>query len=248
MPRCLKESDSNGGGDNRFKEALPVIRKLLLVVPVIALFALATAPKASADSFTLNYDFCTDSCLGGSSSGGTVTVSQVDFNTVQFDVELSDPLHFHQTSGLDAFMFNDSGSQTLTFDFTTANFSTAGTNLHEDGAGTFDYVVKYNFQPAVDGQSLIFTVSATNALSLTEFETTDGGDSVVDFAANVSNGVCTGLIGAGNGTGQSTPTVLSPNGSCTTPPPPPPVPEPASLTLLGSGLAFLGTRLRRKKA
>jgi hypothetical protein len=225
-----------------------VMRKLFLVVPVIAVFALATAPNASADSFTLNWDFCTGSCLGGGTNGGTVELTTIDANTVQFDVELASGLHFHQTNGLDAFLFNDSGTQALTFDFGALNYSASfdGAATQEDGAGKFDYIVKYGVQPGTDGSSLIFTVSATNNLTLAEFETL-GGTSLVDFAANVTNGVCTGLIGAGNGTGQSTPHAGTPNADCTVGPPPPPVPEPASLTLLGTGLAFLGSRRRRRK-
>ena len=231
-----------------------MFRKLLVVIPVMAFFALATAQSASADSFTLNWDFCTGSCLGGGTNGGTVTLTLVNVGSstdVQFDVELAPGLDFHQTNGLDAFMFNNSGSEALTYSFTTANYT--GQPLgetHDDGAGSFDYIVKYNTEPGVDGTSLIFTVSASTALTLAQFETLDGADgSLVDFAANVTNGSCTGLVGAGNGTGQSTAHPGTPSENCTvTPPPPPPVPEPATLALLGSGLAFIGARMRRKKA
>jgi len=243
-----------GGTKSILKEALPVIKKLLLVIPVVGFFALATAPRASADSFALNVDFCSNPCLGGAVSGGTVTLTLVNVGTstdVQFDILLNSPLDFHQTSGLDAFMFNDSGSQALTYSSVTSGFTgqPLGT-YHEDGAGTFDYIVTYNTSPGVDGTHLSFIVSAAGALTLAEFETlSSGGSPSVDFAANVTNGVCTGLIGGGNGTGQSTAHVVNPGGTCTAPPPPPPpVPEPASLALLGSGLALLGARMRRKKA
>lgn len=227
----------------------------------IAIVAICTAPAARADVFNLNVDFCTLSCLGGVGNvGGTVTLTLgtgsngITAGNVRFDVNLAAPagvqLNFHQTNGLDAFMFNYAGTATLSFSGLTTNYNQplGPGSYHEDGAGSFEYIIKYYTQPAVDGTSLTFTVHGTDSsgaavpLALSDFETRNSDASLVDFAANVSNGACTGLIGAGNGTGVSTAAFYG-TGPCSGA-----VPEPTSIVLFGSSLLLAGFLVRKRLA
>src|SRR5258708_23122877 len=108
-------------------------RKLLLAITILTLGFFAV-PQASADNFALNVEFCTQPCLTSGGTGmvtltlgtGTGIVGNgITAGDVKFDVELTDPLHFHQTNGLDAFMFNYAGTflpSTLSFVITTAGY------------------------------------------------------------------------------------------------------------------------------
>ena len=190
-------------------------------------------------------------------------------NVVDVLVTLNN-LVFHD-QGLESFAFNISGNPSLT-QVTTLGASGQLTIINgggstwtlthpagnTDGAGsTFGYSLDCTAGAGAcvgSPSTLEFQIELTG-LTPAGLETLSGAvvkqgknlvqtTTNVDFAANVANGACTGEIGAGSGTGQSTPqTTGKGTTTCGTA-----VPEPGTLLLVGFGLLglSLGAFGRRK--
>ena len=179
-----------------------------------------------------------------------MAVTQAAANIVDVLVTLNSLL-FHD-QGLESFAFNIIGNPTLTLvTGTLANgdikiinaggsawtFSQPAGNT--DGAGkTFGYSLDCTGGAGActgSPSTLEFQVDVTG-LTPTSFETLTGssGTTNVDFAANVSanGGACTGMIEAGNGTGQSMPQTTNSGTPCTRSSA---VPEPTSIFNLPAG-------------
>jgi hypothetical protein len=241
------------------------MRRLLLACGLVLGLSLLVVPQASADTFDLNDIYC--NCLpAGSTDGGTVTLTDLGAD-IQFIVNLNDLLNFHYSNAFDLFAFNYSGAfAESSFSITGAPsgwniFTTAINNSSMNGAGKdYDLFIRCEDVSCSSGGGGISGVnvltfvlhSSAGSLDLLPFETTvgDSGTNNNNFAVTatlLSQSGCTGVIGGGNGTSNSTPQASSgfnPEGqSCgggTT------IPDGGStLSLLGLSILGIGYLKRR---
>jgi hypothetical protein len=199
----------------------------------LGLFLLATAliPAASGSTiFTLTQDGCSGNCGPQSGGFGTVTLTQVDTNTVDVKLDLSNGNLFVSTGNHDALTFNIGGSTVTLFGF-SSNFSQDLPPVANNSPyGPFSYGVSCtgcgNGGSAPVPSPLEFDASRASGLSVTDFVANSNG---IYFASDIISGTTgkTGAVGALGETARST------------------VPEPA--TWGSVGLMLVATGVVRKR-
>jgi hypothetical protein len=222
-------------------------RLLTIAMTVCALALVVTPAGATSLSFEFNVDHCTGTCGGG--PYGTIDVSQFAPGDVLLDMTLDpDTIGFVGTGFPGTLGFNlvdPDPTITVTFDSPASgwhllNLNGAAGSYQFDGFGDFEYVL---FCDVCQGGSnpqdieLKFHVLATGLTPESFLELSSGNTKSYFVADLMGSNRNTGPIGTGfcdencgGDVGQQTA-----------------VPEPASLLLLGSGLAFAGRTVRRRR-
>lgn len=198
-----------------------------VVLALVAVGVIVTAPQAHAIVFNLTSDHCTGGC--GTPPFGTVTVTQNGAN-VDVTVALATGYSFVKTGSVDflAFKFNASGVvlADITVDAHVPALAAATGTFNGDGTGDFAFGISC---PLCGGGAsdafttpIMFHVASATIADIT--------------AANAGGNIFVADVLAPNG---NTGPVDVTGGSTT-------VPEPATVAFLGTGLVALGFLSRRR--
>jgi hypothetical protein len=256
---------------------LMVRNYLLLTLLVLSAVAVPTA-KADTFTFNIDYcgNPCINGTTGGTV---VLTQTATNIVDVLVTLQTGLTFHKSNGAGtLNSFVFNILNNPSLTLTSaagapglnqikiingggSTWSFVQPATNANGAGS-TFGYAL--DCAPSAGGCAgspsvLEFQINVSG-LTVASLETrngavvTQGKKNIqtvvnVDFAANVANGTCTGMIGAGNGTNQSAPATIHSGTPCATPgggSTVGTVPEPTSFALMGTVAAIALGGLRRK--
>jgi hypothetical protein len=190
---------------------------------------LAVGSQAQAATYLLTDDHCSGTC-GGLASYGTITVSGT--TNLDIKIDLTSGVTFNSNgAGLDTVSFDLVGNPLVTISGLPATWGvnanqTAGSN-HEDGFGSFDYVVNENSGFLSSIEFHVVGAGANAGQTLVQDHNVADSKNIY-FAVDVvgTNGK-TGVIGA----------TLAPAG----------VPEPATWAMMLVGFGGMGALMRRKR-
>lgn len=231
------------------------LKSLALALAASTVALVATTSDALAGPI---YTFAT-SVGTQPSNAGTITLTQIDANSVSVNLDLLSGYGLVNTGGPHTpFAFNLAGSESgLGISFTTppgGSYTHNGTfsfSLNTAGGSNNPYGV---YGVAIDstagngsskgwfgnqtviGGDLLFTLTRTGGLSTDDFITNGPNGTGYYFSADLSNGSDTGA--------QAWALRTTPETEITTNK----VPEPFTLTLFGAGLAGMATLRRRKSS
>jgi hypothetical protein len=208
----------------------------LSVVAGVVMVAVYAAPASADLLFTLNIDGCGGGCGStGIPPFGTITLHQVDANTVQITEALVSGVEFVKTGAGDAIVFNTTKAVTLSNISSGFSQDPSGSPIHVGFFGDFDYGILCSGCGS-GGSSplpgpLTFTAADGGTLSISDFIGNAGG---FFFAADIINENAPGTTKPTGNVGTSDPAF-----ALTTT-----VPEPTTLALFGAGLLALGLARR----
>jgi hypothetical protein len=201
------------------------MKNVFLKIFITSALACALGNSATAATvFTLTEDACTGTC--GTSPYGTVTLNQINSNTVNVTVDLTSSEGFAGTGAGEALEFNLS-APSFTIGDLSAGFAVGPAPAHASAFGTFLQSIECLLCQGGNannlGGPLSFNVNSASGIQISDFLANSKGyffaSDIVGTNANTGNVAAVGSQSA--------------------------VPEPGTTMLLSAGLAVIGLLRRR---